>query len=103
MLPFLFSMLLLAADEPPAARPVPVLPRSPKVDGVLGDFRGGLPLTPRPLEGASASVAARVGAFRDTLYVALEVQDEAITDRDRVSLALHFPEAGVTAGGSVFR
>ena len=24
-------------------------------------------------------------------------------DRDRVNLALHFPEAGVTAGGSVFR
>src|SRR5262249_51210496 len=33
------------------------------------------------------------------LYVALEVEDEAITDRDRVSLALHFPDAGVTAGG----
>ena len=31
------------------------------------------------------------------------MEDEAITDRDRVSLALHFPEAGVTAGGSVFR
>ena len=44
-----------------------------------------------------------MGGFRDTLYVALEVDDEAITDRDRVSLALHFPEAGVTAGGSVFR
>ena len=104
MLPFLLSALLLAApDEPPPARPVPLLPRSPKVDGVLGDFRGGVPLTPKPLEGASASITARVGAFRDTLYVALEVEDETITDRDRLSLALHFPEAGVTAGGSVFR
>jgi len=104
MLPFFLTILVLAApDEPPPARPVPELARSPKVDGVLGDFRGGLPLTAKPLEGASASVTARVGAFRDTLYVALEVQDEAITDRDRLSLALHFPEAGVTAGGSVFR
>jgi hypothetical protein len=104
MLPFLLSALLLVApDEPPPARPIPLLARSPKVDGVLGDFRDGLPLTAKPLEGASASVIARVGAFRDTLYVALDVQDEAITDRDRVSLALHFPEAGVTAGGSVFR
>lgn len=104
MLPFLLSTLLLAApDEPPPARSVPELARSPKVDGKLGDFRGGVPLTGKPLEGPSASVTARLGAFRDTLYVALEVQDEAITDRDRVSLALHFPEAGVTAGGSVFR
>ena len=104
MLPFLLSTFLLAApDEPPPARPVPELARSPKVDGVLGDFRGGLPLTAKPLEGASAQVTARVGTFRDTLYVALEVQDEAITDRDRVTLALHFPEAGVTAGGAVFR
>ncbi len=104
MLPFLLTALLLATpDEPPAARPVPELPRSPKVDGVLGDFRGGVPLTARPLEGASATVIARVGAFRDTLYVAVEVQDEAVTDRDRVTLALHFPEAGVTAGGTVLR
>jgi len=104
MLPFLLSTLLFAApDEPPPARSVPELARSPKVDGKLGDFRGGMPLTGKPLEGPSASVTARLGAFRDTLYVALEVQDEAITDRDRVSLALHFPEAGVTAGGSVFR
>jgi len=104
MLPFFLSAFLLAApDEPPAARPVPELARSPKVDGALGDFRGGLPLTAKPLEGASALLTARLGALRDTLYVALEVEDEAITDRDRVSLALHFPEAGVTAGGSVFR
>ena len=104
MLPFLLSTLLLAAsDEPPPARPVPELARSPKVDGVLGDFRGGVPVTAVPLEGASALVSARVGAFRGTLYVALDVQDESITDRDRVSLALHFPEAGVTAGGAVFR
>jgi hypothetical protein len=104
MLPFLLSTFLLAAaDEPPPARPVPELARSPKVDGVLGDFRRGLPLTAKPLEGASAQLTGRLGAFRDTLYVALEVQDEAITDRDRVTLALHFPEAGVTAGGAVFR
>ena len=104
MLPLLLSTFLLAApEEPPPARPVPELAWSPKVDGVLGDFRGGLPLTAKPLEGASAQLVARVGAFRDTLYVALDVEDEAITDRDRVSLALHFPEAGVTAGGSVFR
>ena len=104
MLPFLLSTFLLAAaDEPPPARPVPELARSPKVDGVLGDFRGGLPLTAKPLEGASAQLTARLGAFRDTLYVALEVQDETITDRDRATLALHFPEAGVTAGGAVFR
>jgi hypothetical protein len=104
MLPFVLTALLLATpDEPPAGRPVPELRRSPKVDGVLGDFRGGVPLTARPLEGASATVTARVGAFRDTLYVAVEVQDEAITDRDRVTLALHFPEAGVTAGGTVLR
>jgi hypothetical protein len=104
MLPFLLSAFLLATpDEPPPARPVPALGRSPKMDGVLGDFRGGVPLTAKPLEGASALLTARVGAFRDTLYVALDVRDEDITDRDRVSLALHFPEAGVTAGGSVFR
>ena len=43
MLPFLLTALLLATpDEPPAARPVPDLPRSPKVDGALGDFRGGI-------------------------------------------------------------
>ena len=104
MLPFFLSVFLLAApDEPPPARPVPSLSRSPRVDGVLGDFRGGLPLTVKPLEGGSALLTARVGAFRDTLYVARDVQDEAITDRDRVSLALHFPEAGVTAGGAVLR
>src|SRR5262249_59601669 len=81
MLPFLLSTLLLAApDEPPPARPVPELPRSPKVDGVLGDFRGGLPLTAKPLEGASALLTARVGSFRDTLYVALDVDDATITD-----------------------
>lgn len=104
MLPCLLSALLLAApDEPPPARPVPQLARSPKVDGALADFRGGVTLTATPLEGASARVIARVGAFRDTLYLALEVQDETITEGDRLSLALHFPEAGVTAGGSVFR
>ncbi len=104
MLPFLLSTFLLAAaDEPPPARPVPELARSPKVDGRLGDFRGGVPLMARPLEGASAQVSGRVGAFRDTLYVALDVEDQEITDRDRMTLALHFPEAGVTAGGSVFR
>lgn len=104
MLPSLLSLFLLAAaDEPPPPRVVPQLARSPKVDGVLNDFRGGITVTARPLEGASASLTARVGAFRDTLYVALDVSDESITDKDRVTLSLHFPEAGVTAGGAVFR
>src|SRR5678816_1259785 len=103
MLPFFLSVFLLAAPDEPPARAVPELARSPKVDGALGDFRGGVPLTAKPLEGASALLIARVGAFRDTLYVALDVHDEAITERDRVALALHFPEAGVTAGGAVFR
>ncbi len=104
MLPFLLTALLLVvADEGAPVRPVPELARSPRVDGVLSDFRGGAVVSAKPLEGPSASITTRVGAFRDTLFLAIDVKDDAITDRDRLTLALHFPEAGVTAGGAVFR
>jgi hypothetical protein len=99
MLPFFLSAFLLAApDEPPPHVPSP---SSSGAEGGRGAGRlpRGTSAHGEPLEGASALLTARVGAFRDTLYVALEVDDEAITDRDRVSLALHFPEAGVTAAG----
>src|SRR5262249_59990872 len=36
-------------------------------------------------------------------YGGSDASDESITDKARVTLPLHSPEAGVTAGGAVFR
>jgi hypothetical protein len=103
MLPVLLAATLLAAADEAPVRRVPELARSPRVDGVLNDLRGGITPSAKPLEGPSATITTRVAAFRDTLFLALDIKDDDITDRDRLTLALHFPDSGVTAGGAVFR
>lgn len=90
-----------SAQERPA-KALPALGRAPKVDGVARDCSG-LALKSAAPEGASASFTAKVGWRKDTLFVCVEAKDDAVTERDAVSLSLFFPGAGPTATGHLWR
>ena len=92
----------VGASERPS-REVPQLPRAPKPDGQLQDFPATLTLKPTAPPGASASFTARVGWYKDTLYVGVEAQDGQLLAGDALTLTLFFPGAGPIALGHVFR
>lgn len=96
MRPFLV-FALLAATAASAARPaqaVPALARAPRLDG-----------SPRELSPAvtlnGGTFTAKVAYRQSTLYVGLITG--ATSPKDLFEVSLHFPDAGVTAPGYVFR
>lgn len=92
-----------APSKPPQVKNVPTLPRAPKLDGDLKDFPATLTLKPPPSLEASASFTARVGWYKDTLYVGVDATDDQVQAADALTLTLFFPDAGPVATGHVFR
>jgi len=88
-----------AQDRP--ARAVPALPRPPKLDGELKDFRGGLSL--KKAQGDTASIVPMVAFSRDVLLLAVTLTDDDLQPNDTLDVTLFFPGAGTTAQGHAFR
>jgi len=91
-----------AQDERPT-RTVPGLPKAPRFQGGHKGLASPLVLKPAPTEGASASFSAKVGLYKDTLYVGVEATDNQLGAVDLLTLSLFFPGAGPTATGYTWR
>jgi len=87
------------AQERPA-KPLPALPRPPKLDGDLKDLKG---LALPAASAGDVSVAAQVAYAQDMLYVGATVTDPKVQPNDVLDLTLFFPGAGPTARGHAFR
>lgn len=83
-------------DERPV-RPLGVLGKEPKLDGQVKDFAGATDLKGPP------DLEAKAGWRKDTLYLYAKVADADVNANDTLDLNLHFPTAGTTARGAVFR
>lgn len=105
MSPLLLALALAA--PPPAERPIkplPTLSREPKLDGDLKDFAPAQAFKmPESAAGGSAALQLKAAFRKDTLYVAVEVQDDAAIADDQLELSLYFPESGTTSRGFVYR
>ncbi len=102
----LVTTLALAAapKEPPPPPPMPTLAKEPVLDGDLKDFAPALELKmPPPPKGATATLKARAGFKKDTLYVAADVTDDTVIPDDVVDIMVYFPESGTTSRGFVYR
>ncbi|MCA2982089.1 MAG: hypothetical protein INH37_27770, partial [Myxococcaceae bacterium] len=107
-MPMVFHLLMFTAlAAPPAERPIasmPSLARAPVLDGVLKDLSPAQELKlPRADKDATAALTARAASFKDTLYVAVQVKDDAFNEHDQLEVTLFFPGSGTTSRGSVFR
>jgi len=100
----LACLLLAAPATEKAIKPLPLLVREPKLDGVLKDFTPAAELKlPRPEAGASAALTAKAAFFKETLYLAVQVKDDAFNEHDQLEVTLYFPDSGTTARGFVYR
>jgi hypothetical protein len=83
-------------DEKPV-RALGQLAKEPKLDGMVKDFAGATDLKgPKELE-------AKAGWRKDTLYIYARVLDPDVNANDTLDLNIHFPTAGTTAKGAVYR
>lgn len=102
-LPALLSLALAApAKAPPKKdekpiRALGVLAKEPKLDGAVKDFAGATDLKGPP------GLEAKAGWRKDTLYIYARVSDPDVNANDTLDLNLHFPTAGTTAKGAVYR
>lgn len=81
------------------AKMVPPLQKAPVVDGALKDLKPSLTIA-----GPDKAFAAQVAWRGDALFVGLEVPADKVPEGAvQAELALHFTDAGVTAGGHVWR
>ncbi len=107
MLSLILASALSAPPPPPAEKPLKPLPslaKEPKLDGELKDFVGGQPFKmPEAATGASAGLKVQAAWRNGALYVAVQVQDDAVTTEDQLELTLYFPESGTTSRGFVYR
>lgn len=91
-----------AQGETPAPprpfKPVPSLARAPAVDGNLKDLKGAS-LAPIQAGAWTGTVAHR----KDTLHIGVQTKDDTILSGDIVEVSVHFPGAGTTARGYVWR
>lgn len=94
-----------ASDDPPAAprpfKPVPSVPKDPRIDGQLGDLRKGFNFA--PTDGPKDAWTGRVAYRKDTLFLGVDVTDDKVLNGDIVSVSIYFPEAGLTARGYEWR
>ncbi len=86
-------------------RPVPTLPRAAKVDGELKDLERGLALAVKAGPGAAGNegLQAKVAFYRDTLFLGVEVTDDALVSGDLLTVLLQFRNAGITSRGFAYR
>jgi len=106
MLPLLLATALAATPAPAEKpiRPLPTLNREPKLDGDLKDFTPAQAFKmPESATGGSAGLQLKAAFRKDTLYVAVEVQDDSPIADDQLEVSLFFPESGTTARGFVYR
>lgn len=107
MLPLLISMLTAApAATPPEKplRPLPVVAKEPKLDGVFKDLNPSVDFKmPASAISASAALAVKATFRKDTLYLGIHVTDDKTVPADELTLTLFFPGAGVTARGYAYR
>lgn len=83
-----------------ASKPAAALSRAPKLDGNLKEHARASPLN---ASGADAKFTARVTQLKDTVFFAIDVEDDAVQPTEFVSGSLYFPDAGATARGYLFR
>jgi hypothetical protein len=105
---FLSALLALSLASPAKAGPpkkdekpiraLGVLSKDPKLDGQTKDFTGA-----SDLKGPSGDLEAKAGWRKDALFVAAKVYDTDINANDTLDVNLHFPSAGTTARGAVYR
>lgn len=77
------------------AKPVPSLSRAPRMSGSAKE------LAPAVSLGKLRGFSAKAALYRTTLYVGIDAAH--VDDKDLFEVSLHFPEAGVSAPGYVFR
>ncbi len=87
------------------AKTVPQLQKAPVIDGALKEWKGALTVTSSPGEKAKdATFTSQVGWRGDSLFLGLEIPAERVPEGTvQAEVALHFTDAGVTAGGHVWR
>ncbi len=95
--------LALLAGSPAKVRNVPTVAKEPRLDGNLKDLPATLALTPVDGADVSAHFAARIAFRKDTLYIGIELTDDALIPADVLTVSLHFPGAGTTASGYEYR
>lgn len=91
-----FSILLAFPAAAAGPRALPNLGRRVRVDGRLREYARGLRLRQGPLD-------ARVGWYRDALYLGIRVRGAAPDGKGALDVTLHFPEPGITSRAYVFR
>lgn len=100
-------LTLLAAPPAPAEKPIKPLPslaKEPKLDGDLKDLAPAQDFKlPESAKGASASLGLKASFRKDTLYLGLTVDDDALLGGDQVDVTLFFPDSGTTSRGVVYR
>lgn len=95
-LPLAVALVCGTAALARPARPVPALSRTPKLIGLARELSPAVTLEAR-------AFTARVAYRRTTLYVGIEAKKDRVDPKDLFEVSLHFPEAGVSAPGYVFR
>jgi hypothetical protein len=100
-------LVLVSLSAPPPAekpiKPLPILAKEPKLDGVLKDQPGAAELkVPKPTKDGTA-LSPKAAFFKDTLYVSVGVKDEAFNEHDQLEVTLYFPDSGTTSRGFVYR
>lgn len=96
----LVSMPALAQTR--AAKTIPALPKAPNLDGTVAkEFARALAL--KKVQQGTASFVTRVGYWKSTVYLAVEITDDVVDAGDALEVMLHFPGAGTTAEGHRLR
>lgn len=103
--PALVALVLCAAPPPEKqVKALPTLARDLKIDGDLKDFAPAADFKmPESATGSSAALKVKAAFRKDTLFVGVTVQDDAIDKDDLLSVTLYFPESGVTSRGFVYQ
>lgn len=98
---------LLAAPPAPAEKPLkplPALAKEPKLDGDLKDLAPAQQFKqPGAAKGATAAIDLKAAFRKDTLYLGVTVDDDALLPADRLDVTLYFPGSGTTSKGVVYR
>ncbi|MER2565611.1 MAG: hypothetical protein ABTQ32_33115 [Myxococcaceae bacterium] len=100
-------LLLVSLSAPPPAekpiKPIPVLAKEPKLDGVLKDLTGAVELKLPKASKDTTALTAKAAFHKDTLYLSVFAADDAFNEHDQLEVTLFFPESGTTSRGFVYR
>jgi hypothetical protein len=95
-LPLAVALVCGTAALARPARSIPALSRTPRLQGAARELSPAVSLKAK-------AFTARVAYRRTTLYVGIEAKRDVVDPKDLFEVSLHFPEAGVSAPGYVFR